>query len=260
MEGRTTTRREWLLCPRPDPDAQLRLICLPYAGGRAGIFLDLAGELPDGVELGAVELPGHGGRLREVPYPRLGPLVAHLTDRLAERVDKPFVLFGYSMGGLLAFEVARELAARGLPGPRALFIAAAEAPHVSPASPPVRELSAADLIAQLGRFGSGQHSLLQNAELAAIMLPVLRADLSVCETYVYEPGPPLDCPLFAFGGTDDARVPRRSLAAWAARTTGEFSLDLLPGGHFFLDTARAAFAERLRAALTRVTEVSGAGK
>lgn len=246
-------RQEWLLCPRPDPEASLRLLCLPYAGGRAGGFLGLAAELPAGVELGAVELPGHGGRLREVPFTRLRPLIEHVTDRLAERIDKPYVLFGYSMGALLAYEIAHELARRRWAGPRALIVAASEAPHAPPSRSPVHDLPRAVLLDRLDRFEGANTAMLRNEELGEVMLPRLRADMAVCETYAHQARPPLDCPLAAFGGESDTNVPRASLEAWAELTSGDFSVTYIPGGHFFLDSSRAVFAERLSAELARFT-------
>ncbi|QXJ21816.1 thioesterase [Actinomadura graeca] len=247
-------RQEWLLCPRPDPEASLRLLCLPYAGGRAGGLLGLADGLPAGVEMGVVELPGHGGRLREVPFTRLRPLVAHLAGRLAGRLDKPYVLLGYSMGALLAFEVAHELARRGLPGPRALFVAAFEAPHLPPARPPMHDLPRAGLLARLARYDNAAAAVLGNEELAGIMLPIVRADMAVCETYEHRPRPPLDVPVAAFGGDADATVSRDGLEAWRELTRGGFSVTHVPGGHFFLDSARDVFVKGLRAELARLTD------
>jgi medium-chain acyl-[acyl-carrier-protein] hydrolase len=259
LVDRSVARRfsKSMLCPRPNPGASLRLFCLPYAGGRAGMFLGLAADLPGNVEMCAVELPGHGGRLREVPFTRLRPLVEHVTDALAEHLDKPFALFGYSMGALLAFEIARELARRGWPSPSAVLVAAAKAPHVPSAYPPVHDLPRSGLIEQLGRIDGSRNALLQHEGFVDLMLPVVRADLAVCETYAYEPAPPLDCPLAAFGGLVDPSVPRLRLEAWRDQTTGDFSSTMLPGGHFFLDSSRALFAERLGAELERIMDRLG---
>ena len=249
----------WLLRPRPNPDAGLRLVCLPYSGGRASVFTGLAGELPDDVELCAVELPGHGRRLREAPLTRLRPLVDQITDVLAEEIHGPYVLLGYSVGALVAFEVTRELARYGWPGPRALFAAAARAPHLPAARPRLHDLPRAELVEGLHRLAGTRNPLLDNEELVDLMLPVLRADLAVDESYTYERGGPLDCPIAAFGGADDWSVPSSALAAWGDLTTADFSVTVLPGGHFFLDTARTRFARALAAEVERLRETLGEG-
>jgi medium-chain acyl-[acyl-carrier-protein] hydrolase len=245
-------RQKWLQRPRANPHASLRLVCLPYSGGRASVFKNLAADLPGGVELLAVEYPGHGRRLSEVPITRLAPLVEQITDVIIEEVPWPFALLGYSVGALIGFEVTRELARRGQPGPTALFVAANKAPHLRSTRPALHELSRHELIEGLHRLAGVRNELLDNDELVDVMLPVLRADLSLDETYTYDPGALLDCPVVAFGGSEDWSTPRPRLEAWREQTTGDFSVAILPGGHFFLDSSRAQFAQALTAELERL--------
>lgn len=249
---RNPHRQRWIQYPRPNPDADLRLVCLPYSGGRASVFRRLAADLPGDVEVCAIELPGHGRRLGEAPMTRLEPLVDQLTDVIAARVPRPFVLLGYSVGALIGFEVGREFARRGWPGPTALFAAAARAPHLRSERPPLHELSRAELVEGLHRLAGRHNALLDNDELVDVMLPVLRADLGLDETYAHDKGSPLDCPIAAFGGSEDWTVPLSALEAWGEQTTGEFSATTLPGGHFFLDSSPGLFAEALSAELKRL--------
>jgi medium-chain acyl-[acyl-carrier-protein] hydrolase len=234
----------------------MRLVCLPYSGGRASAFKDLAAELPSDVELSAIELPGHGRRLREAAVTRLRPLAEQVTAALAGQVRQPFVLLGYSLGAVLGFEVTREMARRGQPGPSALFVAASKAPHTRSADPHLHNLSRTNLVESLARLGGSRSALLKDEELVDLMLPVLRADLAAIETYAYEPGRPLDCPVAAFGGSADPSVPGPSLEAWRDLTNGAFSVTMLPGGHFFLDSSRALFARALTTELKRLTDSS----
>jgi medium-chain acyl-[acyl-carrier-protein] hydrolase len=252
-------RPEWTLCPRPDPDAGLRLVCLPYSGGRASNFNGLAAELPGDVELCAIELPGHGRRLREPLLTSLRPLIEQVTDVVAERIRQPFVLLGYSIGALIGFEVTRELTQHGWPGPSALFVAAAKAPQIRPVRPRLHDLTRTELIEGLHRLAGFRNALLDNEELVDVMLPVLRADLALDETYTFEPGDPLDCPIAAFGGIADWSVPRPDLEAWREQTTGDFSITMLPGGHFFLDSSRTLFARALTTEIQRLKKSLGEG-
>lgn len=252
-------RRKWLQRSRPNPGASLRLVCLPYSGGRASVFNNLAADLPGDVEVCAVEYPGHGRRLAEPPIIRLKTLVGRLTDVIAADVPRPFALLGYSVGALIGFETARELVRRGQPGPSALFVAANKAPHLRSARPPLHELSRRELVDGLHRLAGAHNELLDNDELVDVMLPILRADLSLDETYTYEPGEPLDCPVAAFGGSEDWSAPRDKLVAWRDHTVGDFSVTTLPGGHFFLDSSRNRFARALAGEIAHLPEYERGG-
>ncbi|MEV6826014.1 alpha/beta fold hydrolase [Amycolatopsis sp. NPDC051102] len=252
-------RQKWIQYPKPNPDARLRLVCLTYSGGRASVFKGLAAGLPDDVEVCAIEFPGHGRRLGETPLTRLEPLVEQVTDVIGEWVRPPFVLLGYSVGALIGLEVAHELARRGLPGPAALFVAAARAPHRRSARPPLHELSRDELIAGLHQLAGVHNDLLDNEELADVMLPVIRADLGLDETYQARLGRLLGCPIAAFGGREDRSVPHADLLSWREHTTGGFSATTLPGAHFFLDSARQRFTEAVAAEIRRLDEERGAG-
>ncbi|MEU3895228.1 alpha/beta fold hydrolase [Streptomyces sp. NPDC045251] len=251
--GRARTGRDpWIQYPSPRPDATLRLVCLPYSGGRASVFKELAAALPRDVEVCAVEYPGHGRRLGEPPMTRLEPLVAQVADVVAERIRPPFVLLGYSVGALIAFETARVFARWGWPSPAGLIVAAARAPHLRSPRPPLHQLSRADLLAGLDRLAGRHNPLFDNEELVEVMEPVIRADLGLDETYDRTPGSPLDHPIAAFGGSEDWTVSRAALDGWREHTTGDFSATVLPGGHFFLESAGDRFAEALAAELKRL--------
>jgi surfactin synthase thioesterase subunit len=249
----------WVQRPRPNPDAGLRLVCLPYSGGRASVFTKVAAELPGDVEVCAVELPGHGRRLVEPPTAQLRPMVTQLTDVLGELVQPPFALLGYSVGALIAFETAREVRRRGWTPPRALFVCAARAPHRRSQRPPLHQLSRAELIDGLHRLAGHHNDLLDNEELVDVMLPVMRVDLGLDESYTHEPEPPLDLPITAIGGREDWTVSPADLEAWREQTTAGFSATTLPGGHFFLDSAPGLFAEAVTAGLAGIGVASTDG-
>jgi medium-chain acyl-[acyl-carrier-protein] hydrolase len=236
----------WIKRPRPSPAARLRLFCLPYAGGAASVFHAWPQGLPPQVEVCAVQLPGREGRLREMPFVRVGPLVRALADVVpAAAGGRPFALFGHSNGAMLAFELARELARRGGEVPVHLFVSARLAPPCPPRAAPIHRLPEAEFVEAIRRLEGTPAEVLQNPELMQMAMPALRADFAVHETYAYEPGPPLECPVSAFGGLQDAEVPRADLAQWGHETSGAFKVRMLPGGHFFLATHRALLLQAL---------------
>ncbi len=222
---------------RPNPDAELRLFCFPYAGASAAIYRTWHQKLPPTVEVRAVELPGRGTRLREKPFLGLLPLVEHLGEALEPYLDRPFAFFGHSMGALIAFELARLLRREGRTLPLHLFVSGHRAPHLPSKHRPIHSLPEPEFLQELKNLEGTPEAVLENSELMELLSPVLRADFSVCETYYYHTEEPLSCPITAFGGTDDRDVDRSMLEPWREHTTGEFRLHMLPGNHFFLQTS-----------------------
>jgi medium-chain acyl-[acyl-carrier-protein] hydrolase len=152
----------------------------------------------------------------------------------------PFAFFGHSMGALISFELARQLRRQHAPGPIALFVSAHRAPQRPAPNPPVHSLPQDEFVEELRRLNGTPEAVFQDAELMQLLLPTLRADFAVCETYTYMPEEPLECPILAFGGLQDHEVSRDDLAAWRAQTHRTFKLRMVPGDHFFLHSARAS--------------------
>lgn len=220
-------------------DAHTRVFCLPHAGAGASIYRTWANELPPGLQLCAVQLPGRENRLGEPPIDNAAALVRELVSGLRPFLDRPFVVFGHSMGALLAFELSCELRRAGLPQPAHLFLAAHRAPHLPFNQAPVHQLNPREFRAELRRLEGTPEAVLANEELMQIAEPILRADFKLCETYIYEPVEPLDVPLSVFGGERDPKVSAAVLAPWRAHTRAAVSVRVLPGGHLFLQSARA---------------------
>jgi len=226
----------WFWRPRPVARPRARLLCLPYAGANAMVYRPWAARLPPDVELVAVQLPGRGPRLREAPIARLEPLVEALGQELRPS-PVPYVLFGHSMGGLLAFSLCRWLRARGLPLPAQLVISARRAPQIPDTFPPERELSDAYILDRLRRYGGTPEGVLAEPELLELLLPVFRADFALLGSYRHVHEEPLDLPLTALGGTADDVAQPPQIEAWREHTRGPFTARLIEGGHFFLHTA-----------------------
>lgn len=243
-------KNKWLFCPRPNPAAELRLFCFPYAGGGAMAFHGWAQRLPTEVELVAVQYPGRGSLLGVPPFERIDPLTQAVVELLTPRLDVPFAFFGHSMGALVAFEAARALRERLLTQPVHLFVSGSGAPHRRTERRSFHNLPDAELIDELRRLGGTPPEVLDNPELLSLFLPILRADFAVCDNYVYAHGTPLDTPISAFAGDGDFETEPEACAAWREQTTAEFALRVLRGDHFFLHTSRdellAAVAHTLR--------------
>jgi medium-chain acyl-[acyl-carrier-protein] hydrolase len=246
----------WLGPGRPRTGAALRLLAFPYAGGDITIFSAWAEDLSWDIELCPVQLPGRGRRLREPAFDELGPLVRALADGLAPALDGPFAFFGHSMGALVAFELARELRRCGRPLPHHLLVSGRPAPQLPRRYDSLAHLPDAEFFARLHeRYGYELPQAEGLEELMSLLAPMVRSDVLVSDRYVYTDEPPLPCPITAFGGIADATVTRDELSAWQRQTTGRFETRLLPGGHFFLESARQFLVrfivDSLRSALPR---------
>ena len=239
---------KWVVCAHPRSHPKLRLLCFAHAGGSARVFHKWSELLPSTVEICALELPGRGRRLFETPFTDIDLLLPVLGPELLPFLDIPFACFGHSLGARVAFEVCRWLRETAQLTPQHLWAAAARAPHLPPDVPPIHGLPDADFIFKLRRYSGTPEEVLNNPELMTLMLPALKADFSLLETYQYRPAPQLACPITCFWGKQDEVAIQADVAAWQQHTD-MFSLEAVPGNHFF--THDPLFPQRLLPKLTR---------
>ena len=238
----------WIVRYRQNARAPLRLFCFSYAGGGASVFRPWADILPSGVEVCCIQLPGHEFRLGEPAYTRLVPLVQALADAIHPYLDRPFAFFGHSMGALISFELARQLRRTHDKHPVRLCLAAYRAPQLPNPNIKIYHLPS-EVFKVVLRADGIPEKILQNEELMQAMLPTLRADFELCDTYRYTEEPPLECPFSIFGGLEDVRVGATDLEAWRIHSSVPCNFSMLPGSHFFLHSAQdlllAAIAQDL---------------
>jgi surfactin synthase thioesterase subunit len=249
----TTTSTSWFAHIRPRLGAQLRLFCFPYAGGGASIFRTWWEDLPPQVEIYPIQPPGRENRLAEPPFVELPALVQALVDAIRPHLTMPFAFFGHSLGALVSFEVARTLWHNEALQPVQMFVSGCVGPCVAKREPPfIHTLPDAEFVDVLRQLNGTPEKVLQHPELMQLMLPVLRADFAMRETYAYRDGKPLDSPISAFGGTRDKLIPRAGLERWQQETKGPFTLRMIPGDHFFLHSAHTTLMQILSHELLRV--------
>jgi surfactin synthase thioesterase subunit len=225
----------WIVCRRPDAAAPARLFCFPYAGGGSMIYHRWPDGLKGVAEVLAVQPPGRESRMGEKPYTRLTDMCEGLYESVLPLLDRPFVFFGHSMGAVLAFELARMLAREAGREPLHLYVSARDAPQLPSDEPETYNLPEPEFIDYVINLNGTPREVLENAELRQLVLPPLRADFSVCQTYRFGGGQPLGCPITAFGGLSD-RIGRERLEAWREHTASAFELRMFPGDHFFVNT------------------------
>jgi surfactin synthase thioesterase subunit len=215
--------------------------------------------LPPGAELLAVQYPGRGSRLAERPVDRI-PVMAQAVGRaLLERPPLPTVFFGHSMGGLVAFEAARQLASltRGLP--LHLIVSGHAPPHVRPAHPPISHLPDAQFLRELDlRYAAVPAELMQYPDVLALLLPALRADIAAVEHCGDSPRGILSCPITALGGTEDSTASEVHLQAWRELTSARCDIRWFPGGHFFINAERKPVLDVVSRILEAAATAGGA--
>jgi medium-chain acyl-[acyl-carrier-protein] hydrolase len=228
----------WFVRKNQRHGARLRLFCFPYAGGSAAVYREWTRYLPASVEVVPIEYPGRGGRLSEPPFNVLSKLLQALHPEIVPLLDVPFAFFGHSMGASIAFELCRILRKQDGMLPRRLFVSGRRAAQVPDNDPLTYDLPRDEFLAEVRRLNGTPPEVLEHEELMELMMPLLRADFQLVQTYEYLPERPLDCPITAYGGLGDLDVPRDSIQGWKMQTSGDFRLRMLPGDHFFLKSSQ----------------------
>lgn len=244
----------WLTCYHSQPDAKLRLFCFPHGGGGPQIYRDWGKGLPDDIEVFALNFPGRGSRRKEAPITAMDELAAAIIDALRNYLDKPFAFFGHSVGALICFEVARQMRNEGLSMPIRVCVSAHKAPHDSQEEAAMYRLPDDELLEAIRKLGLVPDDALENDELVEFILPPLKADFQVSETYQYVKDLPLPVPLTALGGREDHIVSAQDLQAWEAYTSDDFTISMYEGDHFYTETQQQALLDQLAALLRKDLE------
>jgi surfactin synthase thioesterase subunit len=223
----------WFRCAQTRPWASMRLICFPHAGGSAVFYRSWAKALTPAIEVHAVQYPGRADRIRD-PFITDGRQLARLVaGALSPLLDRPVVLFGHSMGAVLAYEVARILENRGNT-PAHLFVSGARPAHQRGESDGNAGKDDDALVAEMVKLGGSDAEVLADPEMRELILPYVRNDFALVESYTYRPAEPLTTPVTAMVGDADPHVTAAQATGWGELTSGAFTINEFPGDHFYL--------------------------
>jgi medium-chain acyl-[acyl-carrier-protein] hydrolase len=228
---------KWFLTYAPKCKAEVRLFCLPHAGRGASIYKEWQKLVPPWIDVCPIQLPGRETRIKEPLIRDMKVMVDNLARAILPFLHDPYVLFGHSMGALITYELANKIRELKYHGPDCLFISGSVAPSVArdTFSRPVQNLSNSEFIEEIAdNIHPAVLRLVSEPGLMSVMLPILRADAELIQTYSYVVRPPLETPIIVFGGTSDPSVPPEDLKPWADCTRSHFSIEMLEGDHFFV--------------------------
>ena len=193
-----------------------------------------------GIEVGVVQLPGRDSRLREPLIASVAAAADGVVEAMASQAPYPTVLFGHGLGAIVAFEIARRLRALGWPL-LTLFVSGRRAPGIPDALASLSTLPADELIGEVSRrYDIVSPSMLADPDLIRLVIPGLRADFVMADTYQYEGGAPLDCPIVACGSLADPFTSRADLEAWKVETRSRFSTQMFAGGYSYVQREQEA--------------------
>jgi medium-chain acyl-[acyl-carrier-protein] hydrolase len=224
----------WIRRKARVPNPRVRIFCFPHAGGGASLYRLWHKYLPPTVEVCPVQLPGREGRIQEEPFTDLSILVKVISELIYPLLDRPFVFFGHSMGGLIAYELTHSIWKKYKQSPALLIVAALTAPN-DPIQPPVvHKLPQGEFLNYIKQLQGTPEEVLNNGRLIDFFIPLLRADFTLYETYTLKRDVSLFCPIAVYGGLEDNSVSEKSLDLWEYLTVGKFIKRMFPGNHYFI--------------------------
>ena len=246
---------KWFVVPSPRQDPALRLVCFPYAGGAAATYIPWNACLPEDVELVCVQPPGRASRITEVPHRDMVSLVNDLSAAFREVADRPYVLFGHSLGSRVAYELARRY--RGQCSPSLLIASGSAAPHYPRMRTAIHDLPDAAFVERLRELNGTPREVLDNEELIGFLIPLLRADFQIADHRCEAER--LDCPITVLWGTEDPEVNKEAVQGWREVSGDPCDIHQIQGDHFFLERNRPAVLEKVCEALHLLMARKGAG-
>ena len=236
----------WFECLSRSKAPRLRLFCFPYAGGSADIYRSWRNWFPEQIDLCLVHLPGRSKNMGRRAFSQLVPLVAEIANHISLLTDIPYALYGHSMGGLISFELARELSHQLRTVPKHLFVSGCRAPQYPRDEPLTFNLPHDAFIAELKKLNGTPEEVLANSEVMELFIDLLRADFELVETYQYHPGDHLSCPITVYGGIEDEHVPMEACHQWQKQTSASCKVRMFSGDHFFIRNAETDFVNAFR--------------
>lgn len=258
MPSEIVSNSPWFL-RQPAPagtQRRLRLYCFCYAGGNAVSYLPWQALLNPAIEVCAVQLPGRGARMGEAPMATLTAVIEGIAHAMGRQSRLPFAFFGHSLGALLAFELARYCKRYFLPMPAHLFVSGCDAPQFRDPPKDLHLLSDDDLIEELRNYNGTPPDILAHRELMDLVLPIVRADFSLVETYRYRASPLLNVPMTVLAGTTDERSSQDQVDGWAREGAAGCDIRWFEGDHFFIHSQRDAVMACLNDALEKLLQPS----
>ncbi len=242
MNYNAKTKSKWIVQPKPNESAKIRLFCFPYAGSSAVVtykyFVD---NLPDFIEVCPVELPGRGTRMGEKLIDNIEVILEEIAENIKDFLDKPFIFFGHSMGALISYELTQKINEKYNAKPLKLYVSAHKAPFLERGGPIMHKLEKNSFVNELKKMNGIPNELLEHTELMDLMLPIIRNDYALCENYTYRGKEKINVPITAFGGKFDKDIKEIDLIKWSEVTDQAFNHFLLDGDHFFITKERERF-------------------
>ena len=233
---------KWIFRPNNKSNAKIRLFCFPYAGSSALItYKFLIDALPYEIEVCPVEFPGRGTRISENLIDNLNEVISNISEEFTEFLDKPFIFFGHSMGALIAYELAHLLSDKYGRIPNKLYLSAHTAPNVNRKGQIIYLLEKKEFLEKLIQMKGISEEILLHQELLDMVLPIIKNDYKLCETYSYISKKKMDIPFHIFGGKYDEDISVENLRQWQNLTNGDFDLTLIDGDHFYLTKNKEEF-------------------
>ncbi|NUU25654.1 MAG: thioesterase [Streptomycetaceae bacterium] len=246
--GTAGTAGDWIRCFHPSPEALVRLVCFPHAGGAASFYFPLSANLHPHVEVLAVQYPGRQDRRLEAPVTDIRELAGQVRRALAACADdRPYAFFGHSMGAVVAYETALAADAENA-GPVRLFASGRRGPATERHEAAHRLLDDG-FIREIRSLDGTDATLFSDEELVRMILPALRADYRAIELYRGVRDARVTCPITVLIGDNDPKATVDEAAAWSSHTTADFDMQVYPGGHFYLVPNRTTVLERIRTTL-----------
>ncbi|WP_432407294.1 thioesterase II family protein [Wukongibacter sp. M2B1] len=213
---------------------EMTLFCVPYAGGSAAVY-DKWKKYADGrIKIVPVELAGKGRRFNENPYDKMEDAVDDVYETIKKSIDKPYGLFGHSMGGMITYELAHKISNSSLPNPEHIFVSGIRPPHLWKDRKIIYMLPDKEFKEEIIDMGGTPKEIFENKELLDLFLPIIKKDFKIVDKHIYDEKNPLNIEMTVFYG-DEEEINDNEANQWGIHTNKKCRIFKINGNHFFIN-------------------------